>query len=262
MASNKTQAGGYDCKWVEEPLDELKCLNCLCVARDPYQHPGDPDNKCGKIFCHGCITEYQKIKQNCPNCRRKSTLFQDTRSKPATCSTYIQFRCAWPIRFIYYHILGARNIRALKVKCSNLDNGCQWTGELGELETHLQSCDYALLPCTNECKNNDQIVKVLREDLRNHLTNKCPRRQYKCPHCEEMGEHQERTTSHLQTCPQVKVRSNAQCEASIPRCEVSTHRPTCDYEPVSCKYAEVGVRRDLYVKTSRNMRKTLNFTFK
>ena len=154
---------------------------------------------------------------------------------------YNQFRCAWPICFIYYHILGARNIRALKVKCSNLDNGCQWTGKLGELETHLQSCDYAHLPCTNECKNNDQIVKVLRKDLRNHLTNECPRRQYQCPHCKEMGEYQERTTSHLQTCPQVKVQCpNDECEASIPRCEVSTHRLTCDYEPVSCKYAEVG----------------------
>ena len=65
------------------------------------------------------------------------------------------------------------------------------------------------------------------------------------------GEHQERTTSHLQTCPQVKVRCpNDECEASIPRCEVSTHRLTCDYEPVSCKYAEVGceerpLRKDL-----------------
>ena len=123
--------------------------------------------------------------------------------------------------------------------------------ELRELETHLQSCDYALLPCTNECKNNDQIVKVLRKDLQDHLTNKCPRRQYQCPHCEEMGEHQERMTSHLQTCPKVKVPCpNAQCQVSISRCKVSAHRSTCDYEPVSCKYAEVGceerpLRKDL-----------------
>ena len=155
------------------------------------------------------------------------------------------------ICFIYYYTSGARNIRALKVKCSNLGNGCQWTGRLEELETHLQSCDCAHLPCTNECKNNDQVVKILRKNLRNHLTNKCPRRQYQCPHCEEMGEHQERTTSHLETCPQVKVQCpNAQCEASIPRCEVSTNRSTCEYEPLSCKYTEVGceerpLRKDL-----------------
>ena len=124
-------------------------------------------------------------------------------------------------------------------------------GEPEALETHLQSCDYALLPCTNECKNNDQIFKVLRKDLQDHLTNKCPRRQYQCPHCEEMGEHQERTTSHLKTCPKIKVPCpNSQCRVSIPHCEVAAHRLTCDYEPMSCKYAEVGceerpLRKDL-----------------
>ena len=109
------------------------------------------------------------------------------------------------------------------------------------MEKHLQSCDCAHLPCTNECKNNDQTVKVLRKDLQDHLTIKCPRRQFKCPHCKVTGEHQERTTSHLETCPQVKVQCpNGECKASIPRCEVSTHRSTCDYESVSCKYAKVG----------------------
>ena len=122
-----------------------------------------------------------------------------------------------------------------------MNNSCEWTGELGELEMHLQSC--ALVQCTNGCKNKEQTVKVLRKDLQDHLTNKCPRRQYQCPHCEEMGEHQERTTSHLNTCPKVEVTCpNAQCQVSISRREISTHRSTCDYEPVSCKYAEVGCK--------------------
>ena len=56
-----------------------------------------------------------------------------------------------------------------------------------------------------------------------------------------MGEYQERATSHLETCPKVKVPCpNAQCPAGMPRGEISTHRSTCDYEPISCKYAEVG----------------------
>ena len=65
------------------------------------------------------------------------------------------------------------------------------------------------------------------------------------------GEYQERTTSHLETCPKVKVQCpNDQCLVIIPRCQVSTHRLTCDYERVSCKYAEVGceerpLRKDL-----------------
>ena len=131
------------------------------------------------------------------------------------------------------------------MKCNNLDNGCQWTGELRELETHLQSCDYALLPCTNECENNDQIVKVLRKDLQDHLTNDCPRRQHQCVHCHEMGEHQDITSLslHLETCPKFFVKcpnENRGCPSQVLRHEVSTHQSTCDYEPVPCKYAEVG----------------------
>ena len=149
--------------------------------------------------------------------------------------------------------VGARHIKSLNVRCNNCSNSCEWTGELKELEIHIQSCDYVLLPCSNKCKTNGQIVKVLRKDLPDHLINKCPRRQYQCPHCEERGEYIERATSHLKTCPKVKVLCpNDECEVSIPRSELSTHRSTCDYEPVSCKYAEVGcedrpLRKDLKI---------------
>ena len=139
----------------------------------------------------------------------------------------------------------------LKVECDNLENGCQWTGELRELETHLQSCGHTLISCTNECGNSNQIVKVLRKDLQDHLTNECPRRQYQCPYCEETGEHQEITTSHFKICPLIAVKcQNLGCTAIMFHCELSAHRSTCDYEHVSCKYAEVGckerpLRKDL-----------------
>ena len=83
MATNlavNTSVGGYDLNWLEEPPDDLKCLICLCVARDPHQHPGDDTNECGKVFCHGCITEYRRKKTTCPNCQCRLTLFKDSRS--------------------------------------------------------------------------------------------------------------------------------------------------------------------------------------
>ncbi len=76
-----TSVGGYDLNWLEEPPDDLKCLICLEVAKDPYQHGG---SLCGKVFCNGCITEYQKHKTTCPNCRKDLSLFQDARSKCKT----------------------------------------------------------------------------------------------------------------------------------------------------------------------------------
>ncbi len=79
MVSNV--ASGYDLDWVEDPPDDLKCLICLYVARDPQQHPGDATKQCGKVFCADCITEHRKISNKCPNCRQYVSVFQDSRSK-------------------------------------------------------------------------------------------------------------------------------------------------------------------------------------
>ena len=90
---------------------------------------------------------------------------------------------------------------------------------------------------------DNEIAKFLRKNLKDHLTNDCPRRQYKCPYCQETGEHEERTTTHLETCPKVKVPCpNHQCIDKITRCDVKAHRSRCEYEPVPCKYAKVGCK--------------------
>ena len=116
----------------------------------------------------------------------------------------------------------------------------------------MEFCDAVHIPCPNACTDiQGQTVEILRRNLQEHLTNECPRRKHRCPHCEEMGEYGERTTSHLETCPMMIVQcSNHDCDAIIFRCDISTHSPTCDYQPVSCKYAEVGceerpLRKDL-----------------
>ena len=148
--------------------------------------------------------------------------------------------------------LGAWKVKTLKVQCNNFENGCQWVGELGKLEKHMEFCDAVHIPCPNACTDiQGQTVEILRRNLQEHLTNECPRRKHRCPHCEEMGEYRERTTSHLETCPMMIVQcSNHDCDAVLFRCDISTHSLTCDYEPVSCKYAEIGceerpLRKDL-----------------
>ena len=64
-----------ECKFLEEPPNDLKCLICLCVARDldSLQHGGEG---CGKIFCRHCITEYKKNDNKCPNCRKELTFLK------------------------------------------------------------------------------------------------------------------------------------------------------------------------------------------
>ena len=75
MADN-TKIGGYNCNFLSEPDDALKCLICLAVARDPRQH-----EECGKLFCSECI-EKNGTDKPCPNCKKTGAHFyKDHRSK-------------------------------------------------------------------------------------------------------------------------------------------------------------------------------------
>jgi hypothetical protein len=61
--------------------------------------------------------------------------------------------------------LGERNIKDMKIKCDNADNGCEWIGELCALDEHMFACDYAFLSCPNECNGGD---KILRKNMEKH----------------------------------------------------------------------------------------------
>ena len=80
----------------------------------------------------------------------------------------------------------------------------------------------------------------------------CLRRQYNCPHCEEAGEYEERTTSHLNECPMIEVPCpKRECKESILRRNITEHLTECMFEDVCCKYANIGckekvIRRDLH----------------
>ena len=111
-------------------------------------------------------------------------------------------------------------------------------------------CDFAPLPCRNECKDGcERIVQVLRKDLNRHEREECPRRLYKCPYCMVAGEYQERTTTHYDKCPKVLIPCpNSNCFSSISRCELSDHRKICEFEIVSCKYANIGCKMSILRK--------------
>lgn len=65
-----------DYKFISEPSDDLKCLICLELAVDPWQH-----DKCGKLLCGQCIERHERSK-SCPCRESKPNYFKDSRSKP------------------------------------------------------------------------------------------------------------------------------------------------------------------------------------
>ena len=166
-------------------------------------------------------------------------------------------------------LIGSQEVKALKLVCENLENGCGWIGELRSLEEHLSKCEYALIPCHKGCGTQTENIRVIRKDLEHHLAIDCSKRPYTCPHCNVSGEYQERMTKHLDNCPKVEVKCpNLMCNQKTLRCDLSSHRSTCEYERILCKYAEFGceervIRKELREheeddqQHNRSMRRTI-----
>ena len=113
----------------------------------------------------------------------------------------------------------------------------------------MTSCDYTLQPCHNECIKDEKNIQLLRKDLEKHVKQKCPRRQYECPHCKEPGEYQERTTTHLTVCPSVEVPCpNRGCRETMQCFKITLHRTECLFELLPCKYTNIGCMEKLVRK--------------
>ena len=121
--------GGYDCEFVERPKElETDCPICLQVLRDPFQ-----TSCCGNSFCQSCINRVKDDEKACPTCNKVGFgVFPDKRLR--------------------------KSLYAFQVRCTHQKSGCEWIGELGELDRHLNlnpelgkklvGCAFATVVCT------------------------------------------------------------------------------------------------------------------
>ena len=199
--------------FVSEPDDTLKCLVCLEVARDPWQH-----GKCGRLFCEQCLDQYGKG-QPCPNCRMKKPMYlEDTKSKLSNTFSMLLHNCVLCV--------GKREIQALSIKCEpdNVKRGCEWEGTVCSLDKHLDECNFSLVPCPKKCKKS---LLLVRKDLDKHLNEEC--------------------LKVLRHCP------NSECPEMMGNSKVKEHvEHTCKYTVVSCKYKTIGCRVKLKKKDMRS----------
>ena len=206
--------GGYSYKFVDgDPPDEYLCHICTLVARDPQQV-----TCCYNIYCKSCLDTLKEKGQLgqgfvCPTCRSslEGKYFKDGRVE--------------------------RGIKSLTVYCTNTNSGCQWMGTIKDIDTHLNSCTYQLVPCTNGCGE-----KIRRSILETHLTDNCPKRIVNCQYCNRKGRYQLITSSsHLDECPDLPIQcSNEGCNEKIPRHSLASHNETCPRAIIPCEYNTVG----------------------
>ena len=233
------------CNFLVDPDVSLKCCICLEVARDPKQEEG-----CGKLFCTCCIKEWNE--ESCPTCRTDNAkYFSDKRSEEiqfwlvAVCM-HIPINIVVAV-FLLFSFAGKREIQALKVQCSNVENGCSWEGTLETLEKHIENCEFEYVVCPNSCcaeeseEENDD-AHFLRKDLNEHLLKKCPERQYKCLDCGTEDAYSVITGPHEDTCEKkIIVCPTENCGLILERGQVSLHLDeTCRFKEVCCKYEDVG----------------------
>ena len=196
--------GGYDCAFVDVPHHDDYCVICLHPARDPQQTKCE----CAKLYCKLCYDQLKSTSGKCPTCRQPLDAFPDRNS--------------------------ARRVKGMRVKCTSA--GCPWVNELGSLESHLETCGFALVPCANGCKE-----QIMRSEHTSHCTEVCPLRQYTCEHCKSKGTYKEMTGGHLGECPDLMIPCpNSGCGVSIKRKQMDSHHLKCPYEIIHCLYKDVG----------------------
>ena len=215
-----------DYKPIDESLERnYDCPVCLQILRDPCK-----SLCCGNDFCHACVRKLQKADNACPLCRNPRFRIErngDLSSK-------------------IYH---------LQVYCANKEKGCDWEGNLGELDVHLNQnpsfryrtngCHFVHVQCLH-CSQAFQ-----RDQIFDH-TSTCPRRPYQCEYCQEYDSfYGDVSRNHWPVCKFYPVLCPKGCTERIPRHKMHEHiAKYCSMTIVECEFKQVGCiaklsRRDM-----------------
>ena len=194
---------------------------CLLVLREPYQA-----TCCGYSFCHVCIEKIKVTNKPCPCCKADS--FNDFPNKGLQ-----------------------RSIQEFKVHCANRKEGCQWVGELGQLDNHLNSkppqnnqveaCQYVQVQCLH-C-----LQPFKRTTILTHQSDQCPRRPFNCKYCKTFYSHYEDvTTNHWPVCGCYPVECSNKCGETVQRQNLESHiNNDCSLIPVDCDFKFIGCKEKL-----------------
>lgn len=210
---------GYDCEFIEKPPKpfQFECPVCLLILREPYQL-----TCCGYSFCHGCIEQIKNSHKQCPCCKE--------------------------MNFVDYPNKGLqRSLSEFKVLCVNQKKGCEWVGELGDIDAHLnfgspslerqiRGCQYVEIECIY-CSDH-----VLRSDIQAHVKEHCRKRPYSCHYCGKYdSDFEDVSINHWPVCGSYPMDCPNKCGKALKRQYIKEHiSKDCPLSLVDCAFKHVG----------------------
>ena len=213
---------GFECEFVTQPSKEFQseCPVCLHILREPYQV-----TCCGKSFCKECIKRVKGDEKFCPCCNEGE--IKDFPNKGLQQPLY-----------------------SFQVYCSNKNSGCEWKGELGQLDHHLnyinvnqispenelEGCKYSVIECTF-CRDF-----FVRSELLYHKTELCDKRPFSCEHCNDFeSTYEDVISNHWPECGLYPVKCPNKCGAFPQRQDKKSHvEKDCPLTLVECDFHYIG----------------------
>ena len=229
LAYNKmADPKGYQCEFIDSVSDDFYCKKCNLVARRLSW-----TSCCGESYCHACIAD------SCLSCGGKNF------------STF-------------EHLKNQRKIASLQVYCSMKERGCDWSGTLEQLDTHLDpdqdNCQYVDTKCPLNCH-----MTIPKDKVEQHVAQHCAKRPYVCQHCNFKATYEEVMDKHLPECKYVPLQCPNLCGVTFERDFMEDHMKMCRLEEVGCEFSGVGcdgrfIREDQEEHTRQNSQKHLTLT--
>ena len=178
MASNN-QGTQQDYDFVEQPDQDFYCPVSLEILLEPHQ-----TFCCGQHISQEAANRLTREGKPCPMCKSKDLVTQVDK---------------------YFK---RNTINKLKVHCPHKKSGCDWMGELGDLNLH---------------------------------SNSCPKRPWKCQHCNFATTYKVGTNDHTPNCTKYPEPCPNHCEiGTVPRCDIKKHLLVCPLQLVDCEFAQSG----------------------
>ena len=212
---------GYECEFVEPPPKQFQseCPICLLILREPRLI-----DCCGHNYCEACIERVGKDGKPCPLCNEPG--FTTMANKGLK-----------------------RTLHEFRVYCPHRLRGCEWEGELGKLDEHLNSdplperqlkgCPFAAIECLH-CKEG-----IRRDKIAGHQLERCPQRPYTCEYCAEYkSTFEDVAHSHWPECKFFLLPCPNECTPSgsgLQRQDLDLHvKEECPLTVVQCELHHAG----------------------